>query len=323
MGRIRAEALEKTQFGQILCVHDVDTSQRCSYQRTRSVDEIIENREIDAIFVCTPNYLIPPLVMAGLRAGKHVFAEKPPAFDASQMREIMDVESASGKKLMYGFNHRHHESIKRMKGIIDSGNMGKVLWLRGRYGKEVDDSFFKGWRADPVKAGGGILLDQGIHMLDLFLNLAGPFDEVHAFVSNLFWKIDGIEDNVFSILRSSETGVCASLHSTMTQWRYLFSLEIFLEKGALILNGLKTSSGAYGDEVLSIKYNTSHCGEGRFEREETLVYHTDDSWESEVRHFCESIRDNNPIEHGNTIDAHRIMCLIDAIYQKQHFSKNC
>ena len=90
-------------------------------------------------------------------------------------------------------------------------------------------------------------------MLDLFLHLAGGFDEVSSFVSNHFWKIEGIEDNVFAIYRSNKTGISASLHSTMTQWRYLFSLEVFFEGGALILNGLKTSSGAYGDEILSIK----------------------------------------------------------------------
>jgi predicted dehydrogenase len=215
---------------------------------------------------------------------------------------------------MYGFNHRHHESIKRMKQIVDDRELGSVLWMRGRYGKEVDQSFFDGWRADPELAGGGILLDQGIHMADLMLYLSAGFDDVHAFVSNLFWKIDGIEDNVFAIFRDSDSGVCASLHSTMTQWRYLFSLEVFLEGGALILNGLKTSSGAYGDEVLSIKRNPSHLQDGRFEQEEQLTYHVDTSWQSEIDHFFDCIGRNTPVRHGNSRDALRVMQLIDRIY---------
>jgi 1,5-anhydro-D-fructose reductase (1,5-anhydro-D-mannitol-forming) len=104
---------------------------------------------------------------------------------------------------MYGFNHRHHGSIQRMKAIVESGEMGRILWMRGRYGKEVDASYFETWRAKPELAGGGILLDQGIHMLDLFLHLCGGFDEVHAFVSNLYWKIEGIEDNVFAIFKNA------------------------------------------------------------------------------------------------------------------------
>src|SRR5690606_1222943 len=108
------------------------------------------------------------------------------------------------------------------------------------------------WRAKKDLAGGGILLDQGIHMLDLFLYLGGSFDQVHAFVSNLYWKLEGIEDNVFAIMKNSRSGMVASLHSTMTQWRHLFSLEIFLESGYMVLNGLKTSSGTYGEEVLTI-----------------------------------------------------------------------
>ena len=211
--------------------------------------QILDDSTIDAIFICTPNYRIPELCIAGLNAGKHVFSEKPPGFNAEDVERVIKAEQrAENRKLMYGFNHRHHESIKRMKSIVDSGELGKILWIRGRYGKEVDETFFQTWRADPKLAGAGILLDQGIHMLDLFLHLAGGFDEVSSFFFNHFWKIDGIEDNVFAIYRSSETGISASLHSTMTQWRYLFSLEVFFEGGALILNGLKTSSGAYGDD---------------------------------------------------------------------------
>ena len=91
-----------------------------------------------------------------------------------------------------------------MKEVIDSGAYGRVLWMRGRYGKSVDDDYLKTWRADRAKAGGGILIDQGIHMLDLFLYFSGgQFDEVAALVSSRYWNIPGIEDNVFAIMRNT------------------------------------------------------------------------------------------------------------------------
>lgn len=313
MGRTRAKAIAASGLGEVICIWDVDVPADSPYTVASSDQDVLMHSEVDAVFVCTPNFRIVPLTVAALKAGKHVFAEKPPAFTAAEFQQVLEAERDSGKRVMYGFNHRHHGSILRMKEIISSGSMGKILWMRGRYGKEVDDSFLSGWRADPKLSGGGIMLDQGIHMLDLFLHLAGGFDEVHALVSNLFWKIPGIEDNVFAIMRSSQSGVCASLHSTMTQWRYLFSLEVFLEKGSLVLNGLKTSSGAYGDEDLAIRHSGKDAT-GHVAREERIVYHNDTSWESEVGHFFDSIKNNTKIQMGNTDDALALMRLLDRIY---------
>jgi predicted dehydrogenase len=283
---------------------------------TDEEDDVLLDPEIDAVFVCTPNFLIPTLCKRALQAGKHVFSEKPPAFNAEQLEQVVQVEKDVGDRvLMYGFNHRQHASIQRMKEIIDSSEMGKVLWMRGRYGKEVDESFFYGWRADPKLAGGGIFLDQGIHMLDLFLHLGGDFDQTHSFVSNLYWRIDGIEDNVFAIFRDSKTGVCASLHSTMTQWRYIFSLEVFLEGGALVLNGLKTSSGAYGSEDLAIKRNASTGQSGAYVSEERLVYEVDTSWTNEINAFFGAIDNPSLPRIGTSAEALKIMHLVDQVYQ--------
>jgi predicted dehydrogenase len=315
MGKIRANAIENSGAGNVLAIYDIIPPTDCTYQVASSPDEIIESPHIDAVFVCTPNYYIPILCKQALCAGKHVFSEKPPGFNANQVQEVIKAENTVGdRKLMYGFNHRHHQSIQRMKKIVKSGELGRVLWIRGRYGKEVDKSFFNGWRANPELAGAGILLDQGIHLIDLTMYLGGEFDEVSAIVSNLFWKINGIEDNVFAIFRDNHSGICASIHSTMTQWRYLFSLEVFMEGGALILNGLKTSSGAYGEEVLAIKRNPSHLQDGRFESEEQIVYKVDTSWQSEIDHFFECINLDLPVRHGNSADALAVMKMIDKIY---------
>lgn len=314
MGRIRARALEKSGQAEVVGVYDVKPERDCPYTRYQDDMQAIQDPNVEAVFICTPNNRIVPLCIAALEAGKHVFSEKPPAFNAGELEKVRLAERASGKILMYGFNHRHHKSIQEIKRIVVSGELGKILWMRGRYGKEVDQDFFKGWRSVRELAGGGILLDQGIHMLDIFLYLGGGFDEVQAMVSNLFWKIDGIEDNVFAQFRSSKTGICASLHSTMTQWRYLFSLEIFLEGGALILNGLKTSSGAYGDEELTIKYNNINPKEGQFERELRHIYRIDDSWDSEISMFLNAVRNNIPVTLGTSSDAASLMKIIDQIY---------
>ena len=313
-GKIRAKSVETSGKGYIKSVYDNNkTIDFNGYNVAETPDEIFNDTGIDAIFICTPNYLNKPFTIKGLLNGKHVFCEKPPAFNSSEVEEIREIERSTGLKLMYGFNHRHHGSTRNMKSLIDSGEYGKVLWMRGRYGKSVDKEFFKNWRADKKLAGGGILLDQGIHMLDLFIYLSGNFDEAYAFISNLFWKLD-IEDNVFAILKNSETGVVASLHSTMTQWRHLFSLEIFLENGYLVLNGLKTSSGTYGDETLTIAKNRTTAPAATWEDEEQIVYKTNTSWRSEIDHFLDAIKTDTNIKIGNSNDALKVMKLIDKIY---------
>lgn len=315
MGRIRAEHCQKLEQCDVVALYDTaPPSLGEPAMRSSSPEDMLAKPDVDAVFICTPNFENKRLTIAALKAGKHVFCEKPPAFTAADVEEIRAVEAASGRVLMYGFNHRHHESVQRMKQIVDTAEMGKILWMRGRYGKEVSEEFFKGWRAKPALAGGGILLDQGIHMLDLFLYLGGGFDEVQAMVSNLYWRIEGIEDNVFANFRSSETGICASLHSTMTQWRYLFSLEVFLERGALVLNGLKTSSGAYGAEDLAIKRHRDSNTSGTFDIEERMVYHADTSWASEIGHFLNAIEKRKSVEIGTSLDALAVMQLIDRVY---------
>ncbi len=317
MGQIRANALKDTGKAEIVSVYDVELPEDNPYQVATSADEIIADPSIEAVVVSVPNFLNYPHTVAALKAGKHVFCEKPPAFTSDEVREIQEAEKASGKKLMYGFNHRHHDAIVKMKELIDSGEYGKILWMRGRYGKSVDESYFDTWRAKKDLAGGGILFDQGIHMLDLFLYLADNFDQVHAFVSNLYWNLEGIEDNVFAIMKNSESGVVASLHSTMTQWRHLFSLEVFLESGYMVLNGLKTSSGTYGEEILTIAKNRSVAPAATWDDEERLHFTIDNSWKREAEDFVAAIEKDQPVEIGTSADALNVMTLIEDIYANE------
>jgi|SRR5579862_3062638 len=314
MGRIRAQALEAAG-ARINCIYDVEDAPVDGYRRAPSLAALTHDPNVDAIVICLPNHLNMPTTIAALQNGKNVFCEKPPCFTSKQMREIIAAERASHRVLMYGFNHRHHEAILKMKSLIDSGRFGPILWMRGRYGKSVDAAYLSTWRADRALAGGGILMDQGIHMLDLFLHLAGrPFDEVQAMVSSRYWKIRGIEDNVFALFRNSGTGVTVSFHSTMTQWRHLFSLEVFLERGYLVLNGLKTSSSTYGEEILTIAKNRTSAPAATFDDEERLHFQTDSSWQREAAQFLSAIESGISPSSGSSSDALKVMELIDRIY---------
>jgi predicted dehydrogenase len=316
MGRIRRQSLKHVagvEIKRISETTEIDPRDPDAHLVVADPRSILDDPDIDAVVVCTPNFLNKKLTIAALEAGKHVFCEKPPAFSARDVEEIIAVEDRVNKVLMYGFNHRHHCAAVKMRETVESGEFGRVLWMRGRYGKSVDENYFDTWRAKAELAGGGILIDQGIHMLDLFLYIGGGFDEVHAFVSSLYWKLPNIEDNVFAIFRNSETGLCASLHSTMTQWRHLFSFEVFMERGYMVLNGLKTPSGTYGAEKLAIAKNRTTAPAATWQQEEVYQFDADLSWEREMRLFCESCEDGTT-KTSDSKSALELMRIVDRIY---------
>ena len=313
MGQLRAAVLNEIPSVKLCAVYDpFNEVDRWNISRASTAEELVDNSDIDAVFICTPNYLNQSLTLKALDSGKHVFCEKPPTFNASEMEVVVSVERSADRVLMYGFNHRQHGSIHKMRELMDEQDYGQVLWMRGRYGKSVDEDFLDNWRATRKYAGGGILIDQGIHMLDLLLAFAGEFDRVHATVSNLYWKLD-VEDNVFATLENTQTGLVASLHSTMSHWRHLFSLEIFLERGYLVLNGLKTPSNTYGEETLTAARISGPAAiRGG---EEHFNFETDQSWEIEVKEFVSAIRGNRAPKFGTSQDALKLMQLVDKIYE--------
>ena len=315
MGRTRHEAVRRTGVGAVTRICDFGRDGADPKVAVAQPEAVLADPEIDAVFICSINAHNKPLTIAALQAGKHVFCEKPPAFNAGEVEEIRRVEAETGRVLMYGFNHRHHGSARKMREIVESDEYGHILWMRGRYGKSVDEDYYKTWRADPDLAGGGILIDQGIHMVDLFLHLAGEFDEIQAMISNLYWRMPGIEDNVFALLRNSRTGCTASQHSTMTQWRHLFSLEVFMSRGYMVLNGIKTSSGTYGAENLVIARNRTRAPAATWEEESSETWEADESWDREAQAFARRILGGRAdIVDGDSLGALRVMRVVDRIY---------
>ncbi|MEQ8330640.1 MAG: Gfo/Idh/MocA family oxidoreductase [Longimicrobiales bacterium] len=274
--------------------------------------EALDRTDPDVVFVCTPNHLIPDIACAALEQGRHVFCEKPPGRNLADIQRICAAEAASpGSKLIFGFNHRHHPSVVDAKAIVDSGAVGRILVLRGVYGKSGGSGFEHSWRNDPAVGGGGILLDQGIHMLDLFRHFCGDFTQVMGMRQTSHWDIP-MEDNAFVLLRNA-SGQMAQLHSSATQWKHMFRLEITLEGGYLHIAGLLSKSGSYGREHLLVGRRSAVSAVGN-PSEEITYYDTDLSWDTEVRHLLDCIREDRPVEIGSSTDALRVMEIVESVY---------
>ena len=266
---------------------------------------------LDVLFVCLPNDVAPEATIGGLERGLHVFCEKPPGRDLGDIARVIAAEKRrSDLKLKYGFNHRYHDSVRDALDLVRSGELGKVINLRGVYGKSTIINFESDWRTERAKAGGGILLDQGIHMVDLLRLFAGEFTDIHSVVSNDFWHHD-VEDNAYALMRTPE-GVVAMLHSSATQWRHRFNLEIALEKGTIILAGLLTGSKSYGAETLTVtRAAENDAGDPK---EQTTRYNRDPSWADEVAEFADAITADQPIVNGSSQEALKTMELVYRIY---------
>ena len=281
--------------------------------------EAIDDTDPDLVFVCTPNRYSPDVCVYALEKQCHVFCEKPPGRNVKDIRRIRAAEQAHPElKVMFGFNHRHHPAILEAKSIVDAGRMGGILWLRGIYGKSGGPGyeFEKSWRNKPEVSGGGILLDQGIHILDLFRLFSGDFPEVHGFLSTSYWNI-AVEDNAFVILKDTQ-GRSAQLHSSATLWKHTFRLDIGLEQGYLTIQGLLSKSGSYGRETLLIGRKT-HGGEDEAvgnPREEIVYFDTDMSWDLQVEELVNCINNDIPISDSSSLDALRVMEIIDAVYRQ-------
>lgn len=266
---------------------------------------------LDILFISLPNYLAPEVTIAGIEKGLHVFCEKPPGRTVEDIEQVIKVEKANpGLLLKYGFNHRYHNSVRKALEIIESKQFGEIVNLRGVYGKSKIVPFMGEWRAEREMSGGGILLDQGIHMVDLIRLFGGEFSEVKSFVSNNYWNFD-VEDNAYAIMRNKEDKF-AILHSSATQWQHKFTLDIALTNGYLQLNGLLTSSKSYGEETLIVG-NREDSVKGSLTKK-TIKYLDDNSWHDEVYEFADAVINGCPIENGNSYDALATMKLVYRIY---------
>lgn len=315
VGRRRMKCLDNHPHANVVGVCDMELV------KTREADSIkyfkdhndLLNEKLDVLIVCLPNNVAPSVTIKGLKKGLHVFCEKPPGRTVQDIQDVIKVQKLFPElKLKYGFNHRYHLSIRDAETIIQSNKLGKIINMRGVYGKSQLITFNQpAWRTKREIAGGGVLLDQGIHMIDLMRLFGGNFTEVFSYVSNNHWG-HNVEDNAYALMRTHE-GVVAMLHSSATQWRHRFNLEINLQKGNLILGGILSGSKSYGDETLTVVTADPNNDAGN-PIEQTTKYNKDPSWESEINSFINSIIENSPITSGTSHDALESMKLVNQIY---------
>lgn len=314
MGVIRAETVRDNDDTILICGTDPNPPAKGlgELQILHSYEAVIASA-VDAMFVCTPNRFIPDVVVAALDAGKHVFCEKPPGRNLEDIKRIVAAEQRNpGRVLKVGFNHRYHFGIMEAKKIVSSGKYGRILWVRGVYGKAEGSGNPNEWRQDPELAGGGILLDQGIHMLDLFRHFCGEFSEIKSMCTSAFWDTP-LEDNAFALLRNDE-GCIAMLHSSLTQWKHRFTLEIFMEDGYVIVDGMPSVSRSYRDEWIIESRKSRGFAIGNPPEQATFC-NTDPSWKMELAEFVDCIRNGKPVQNGTTRDAYETMRLVFGIYE--------
>lgn len=270
-------------------------------------ERVVGHPEVDAVNVATVNRWLMPIAVAALRAGKHVLCEKPLGRNATEALAICNAAREAGRVLQVGFNLRFHPAIAEAHTLVASGAIGELTHLRAAYGHGGRPGYESEWRARPEESGGGELLDQGIHLADLCGWFLGPITEVLGATTTSAWPIAPAEDNGFGILRTAD-GRVASIHTSWTQWKNLFRLEVFGTQGALTVEGL---GGSYGPERLTIHRRRAEGGVPDIEVRE---FADDPSWERDWGEFAAAAREGRePLAGGQAgLAAARI---VDALYE--------
>lgn len=273
---------------------------------------IATDKAVDAVVVSTLNAALAPIALDCVRAGKHVLIEKPGGLSAAQLREIQAAAVKSGAKVRLGYNHRFHPALQKARRLVDAGAIGPLLFLRARYGHGGRKGYDREWRADPKLSGGGELMDQGVHLIDLSSWFLGEFSTVEGHATTSFWDMK-VDDNAFLSLRTG-SGQTAWLHVSCTEWKNLFSLEIYGRDGKLAIDGL---GGSYGVERIAHYKMLPQMGPP-----ETTIWEFpagDDSWRAETEAFLEDIRGGREPSPGLR-EGIRTLEIVETIYRKSGFS---
>jgi len=269
--------------------------------------DLVDLPEVDIVIVSTTNDWLTPISLYALEQHKHILVEKPAARNLSEIRSLLKKAKSSSKNVKIGFNLRFHPAIMKARQIVDSGILGELMFVRGRYGHGGRVGYEKEWRADPKISGGGELIDQGVHMIDLCRWFLGDFVSVKAETATYFWDMP-VEDNAFLCLSTRKNQI-AWVHVSCTEWKNMFSLEIYGKTGKIQIDGL---GGSYGVEKLTHYQMLPQMGPPK-----TSVWEypgEDISWNLEFKSFIESINTNSlPI--GNINDAYEALKIVDQIYK--------
>ena len=266
---------------------------------------------VAAVIVSTLNASLAPIALAAVRAGKHVLVEKPGALNAAQLRTVLAAAQSTHTRVRLGYNHRFHPALQKARELLDAGVLGPLMFLRARYGHGGRKGYDREWRADPALSGGGELIDQGVHLIDLAGWFLGEFPSVEGHATTSFWDMP-VDDNAFLSLRTA-AGQTAWLHATCTEWKNLFSLELYGRDAKLAIDGL---GGSYGVEKLTYYKMLPAMGPPEITAWEYV--RGDDSWALETRAFLDDIRLGREPAPGLR-EGIRTLEIVEEIYRKSGY----
>jgi len=270
--------------------------------------QAVADAAVDAVIVATINSELAPIAAAAIQAGKQVIVEKPAGISVKQIDELIALEKKHGVCVRVGFNHRYHPAFQKAREIFESGVMGELMFVRARYGHGGRIGYDQEWRADPKLSGGGELIDQGIHLIDLAGWFLGEFKQVDGHADTYFWKMP-VDDNAFLDLKTAK-GQTAWLHVSCTEWKNLFSFEIYGRVTKLHIEGL---GGSYGAEKLYHYQMKPEMG-----IPDTKVYEfpgPDESWKMEMVEFERDVRSKRKPDAG-LAQARAALQIVETIYEK-------
>ncbi|MGZ5279169.1 MAG: Gfo/Idh/MocA family protein [Pseudobdellovibrionaceae bacterium] len=274
---------------------------------SESWQEVVNHPEVNVIVIATPHNSLAEITRAAITNGKHVLVEKPAARNAKELQGLVELAKQKSVLVHVGFNHRYHRAFIKAKEIVDSGALGPVMFLRARYGHGGRIGYDKEWRSIPEISGGGELIDQGMHLIDLSRWFLGDFKEVDGFAHTYFWKMP-VDDNAFLTLKTATKQV-AFLHASCSEWKNTFSFELYGRDGKLQIDGL---GGSYGVEKLAYYKMLPEMGPP-----ETTIWEypmADDSWKTEMTEFLEDIRLNRQPAAGLQ-DAIAALAIVEQTYK--------
>ena len=273
--------------------------------------ELLLLPEVDVVVVATLHDTLAAITLAAITSGKHVLVEKPAARSAAELVPIMGAAEQYGVKVHVGFNHRYHRALRKAKEIVSSGELGDLMFIRASYGHGARVGYDKEWRANPMLSGGGELIDQGPHLIDLSRWFLGEFVEVQGFAHTYYWDMP-VEDNGFMLLKTHNKQT-AFLHVSCTEWKNMFSMEIYGRMGKLHISGL---GGSYGLEKLTHYKMLPNMGPPETTSWEYPM--EDDSWAMEMEEFYDDIRQNR-LPQAGLRDAYESLKVIQKIYKESGY----
>ncbi len=312
IGRKRALALPKGVELKIVCNRSrqkgVDLAREMNCKFEQDWRKVVKNPEIDAVIIATTHDWLTPIAVESIKQGKHTFIEKPAARNFNEFQKIKVVFKKKPVVVMFGYNHRYHPSMQKAKKIVDSKKYGDVLFIRARYGHGARLGYEKEWRFQKKISGGGQLMDQGPHLIDLVNYFTGNMDRIVGAVSTLFWKTK-LEDSIFFIMKNKKNQV-ASISVTCVEWKNIFSFEIMLKTAKIHIDGLGRS---YGREKMILYKMKPKMGPPDVEK--FTFPEEDESWAKENQVFFQRIK-NKDYSSAAIDDAEYVLKMVNKLYKK-------